>query len=376
VRILYVSDNTSDHNLRFLKKLADCDHEVFFLDITKPAIPEGWLPAGTRAATMKSSAHWSGAACEVQELVPEFRGLLSRVHPDVIQAGPVDTAGYLAALSEFHPLVIMPWGSDVLQYPEQNSQTQTAIERALSAADGLFCDCRAVRTTVTRITRISDEKIAQFPWGLERGLFSPTGPAFPRDQLGYRPEHFVFLCTRSWEPIYDITTLLSAFEMAYRKRDDLRLILLGRGSEASRIYDFLKEHGLAQVVATPGGVPRADLPAWFRSADAYISCTKWDGVSISLLEAMATGLPVIVTDIPSNREFIIEGENGYLAARGSSQAFAQRILRVAALEHDERNLFSRRNRAVIAERADWDRNFPHLLNLYEAVVGAGAVVRA
>jgi glycosyltransferase involved in cell wall biosynthesis len=84
---------------------------------------------------------------------------------------------------------------------------------------------------------------------------------------------------------------------------------------------------------------------------------------------MATGLPAIVSDIPSNREWVEEGCNGWLAPAGSSEEFAHRMLRAARLSPEQRKLFSERNQRMVAERADWDRNFPKLLEIYERITG-------
>jgi glycosyltransferase involved in cell wall biosynthesis len=111
------------------------------------------------------------------------------------------------------------------------------------------------------------------------------------------------------------------------------------------------------------------MPKWFRAADTYVSCTQSDGTSISLLEAMATGLPVVVTDIPSNREWVAEGQNGWLAPAGSAEEFANRLLRAARLKPEDRKLFSERNQRIVEERADWDRNFPKLLDMYQRLTG-------
>ena len=114
---------------------------------------------------------------------------------------------------------------------------------------------------------------------------------------------------------------------------------------------------------------------WFRAADAYVSCAKSDGTSISMLEAMATGLPVVVTDIPSNREWVAEPENGWLAPAGSAEGVAERMLQVANLTPRERKTISERNQRVVAERADWDKNFPRLLEMYERLAGHSARTR-
>jgi glycosyltransferase involved in cell wall biosynthesis len=90
---------------------------------------------------------------------------------------------------------------------------------------------------------------------------------------------------------------------------------------------------------------------------------------------MATGLPVIVTDIASNREWVAEEKNGWLASVGSSEQFADKFWRAANLGSIERKAISERNQCIVAERADWDRNFPGLLRLYENLVNNAVGVK-
>jgi glycosyltransferase involved in cell wall biosynthesis len=91
---------------------------------------------------------------------------------------------------------------------------------------------------------------------------------------------------------------------------------------------------------------------------------------------MATGLPAVVTDIASNREWITEDENGWLASVGSPEKFAEKLLRAASLPPNEIEEISARNRKIVAERADWDKNFPSLLRLYECLVSNAVVMKA
>ena len=136
------------------------------------------------------------------------------------------------------------------------------------------------------------------------------------------------------------------------------------------IRQFIKDQKLIEVVTVRGEIQPSEMPRWFRAADVYVSCAKSDGTSISLLEAMASGLPVVVSDIPSNREWIQQGENGWLASVGSSAEFADKLLRAASLSPGEARAMGERNQRIIAQRADWDRNFPLLMNLYERVVAS------
>jgi glycosyltransferase involved in cell wall biosynthesis len=292
---------------------------------------------------------------------------IHELRPEIVHAGPVQSCGYVAALSGFRPLIVMSWGSDLLRHASKNALWKNATQVALSAADGFACDCEAVRSAALCYATFAPSRIAQFPWGMEKGVFSPTGDK----PSGWTSTHdtVTFLCSRAWEPLYDMDVLLEAFVIAYEQNPKMRLVLLGDGSMHGYIVRFIEDRNLTGIVTTPGEIPSRDMPKWFRSADAYVSCAKSDGTSISLLEAMATGLPVIVSDIPSNREWVGQ-ENGWLARVGSSAEFADRLLKAASLTPEQRRLIAQRNCQIVFQRADWDKNFHRLMKLYEAVVAA------
>jgi L-malate glycosyltransferase len=376
VRILYLSDNVADHNRRFLFELAASGHEVHFLDITQQVPAKEWLPAGVRRVELKQRIRRDAEPREFAELQYELQSLLKQLRPDVVHAGPVHTCGYVAALSGFHPLVVMSWGSDILVDADRDAECRHATTAALNAADGFFCDCQTVRAAAQRYAAISTERIVQFPWGIKHGSFSPHGPSESSEKLGFDPDTFVFISTRSWEPLYDTEVLLRAFHRACQQNKRLRLLLLGDGSMANRIRSLITEYELDRVVIAPGIVGRKDMPGWFRTANAYLSCAKSDGTSVSLLEAMATGLPALVTDIPSNREWIVEGKNGWLGRAGSSEEFSEKLLVAASVSQRDLAAISERNQHIIAERADWNKNFPKLLGFYECLVNGAMAVKA
>lgn len=367
MRVLYFSDNTSDHNRRFLEKLSGSGLEVWFLDPTSAGVPEVWLPDGVHGIQTGRRVGRSEEPTVFAEFLPELRDWLKEIRPDLIHAGPTHSIGYVTALSDFHPWLLMSWGSDILYQTEQGTQWKEATQLALSSADGLFCDCDAVRDRAKQLADVRDDRIVQLPWGIRQGVFTPSGAPPEKREFGREPHTPVLISTRSWEPLYGIDVLLEAFRLAHRADSSLRLWLLGTGTGAAAVQELIRGNGLDGVIQTPGAIRREDMPKWFRAADVYVSCARSDGTSISLLEAMATGLPVVVRDIPSNREWVVEGQNGWLAE--SAEEYADRFLLAARLGPERRKLFGIRNQRIVEERADWDRNFPELLRVYERLTG-------
>jgi glycosyltransferase involved in cell wall biosynthesis len=109
------------------------------------------------------------------------------------------------------------------------------------------------------------------------------------------------------------------------------------------------------------------LPDYFNEADLYASATYSDGSSISLLEAMGCGLPVVVPDRHGNREWVRPGVNGWLYPPGDAGALRAAML--DALTRSELRAAMRdANLAAVRERADWERNFPKLLEVYDSLL--------
>jgi L-malate glycosyltransferase len=304
---------------------------------------------------------------ECLPIMEQFEKLIAKIQPDVIQAGPVQLCGLMVALSGFRPFLIVSWGSDVLIDAFRDAQWRWATTHALRSSTRLLCDCETVQSRVQEFISYPTDRVVQFPWGVDLNAFAPSEVASNlRLQLGWH-DKYIFLSTRSWEPIYDILTALRAFKQAYSQNPSLRLILVGTGSQSNEIKAFLEVESLTSVVHCPGPIDNSDLPAYFRAANTYLSCSLSDGSSISLIEALATGLPVIVSDIPSNREWVKEGINGWLAPVTDVQGFANAMLSASEATIETRSTIGRRNRVVAECRANWNQNFALLITAYDQI---------
>ena len=203
-----------------------------------------------------------------------------------------------------------------------------------------------------------DEHIVTFPWGVDLdhfnvgGLESSNAPTFN------------LLSTRNWEPIYGVDVIAKAFVQAAQQRPELRLILLGDGSQAGLLRQVFTRGGVLDNVIFPGQVSQAELPDYYRAADLYVSASHSDGSSISLLEAMACGRPALVSDIPGNLEWVEPGVQGWWFPDGDPNALAQAILHAMDMREKlpEMGCAARR---LAEQRADWKKNFQQLLQAYE-----------
>jgi glycosyltransferase involved in cell wall biosynthesis len=365
MHVLYLTRSYTPHDHRFLSALAEAGHRVSYLRLEagKREQESRPLPGGIQALGWdrpRGSMRWWHVPARTREL----RLVVARVRPDVVHAGPVQQGGFLAGLADAHPLVTMSWGSDLLRQARIGPGRWVAAH-ALRRSEVLVCDCQAVRRAAVSLGMPPD-RIVVFPWGVDLKHFSPGEDGGLRDRLGWR-HAFVLLSTRSWEPIYGIDVLLRAFKKAAITNPELRLLMLGDGSLRDRIRSAVRRAGLEDRIHFGGQVPGSELPAYYRAADVYVSASRSDGSSVSLMEALACGLPALVSDIPGNREWVMPGRNGWLFRDGHAGVLFEGMRSASESRHALPEL-ARGARAVAVERADWRANFQHLLRAYAMAV--------
>ena len=367
--MVYFSQDYGPHDHRFLQALSAAGQEVHFLRMEDSGQPRESRPIPesvklVQALQGRGPVEWWDFPVAARRL----RRALQELQPDLVHAGPVQGPALLSALAGFHPLLSMSWASDLLWHA-RSGPGRWAARYVLARSDALACDCQAVRQQAVSLG-IPEQRIVVFPWGVDLGHFSP-GPSALRAELGWE-QSCVILSTRSWERLLGVDLLLEGFLRAAAARPQLRLLMLGSGSMEADLRRRVRQSGLAERMHFAGPVDFERLPDYYRCADLYVSASHSDGSSISLLEAMACGLPALVSDIAANREWVAPQENGWWFPDGDAEALAQALLDFSDREEGWRR-YGARSREIAEKRADWTRNFPKLLEGYELARGSTRV---
>ena len=144
---------------------------------------------------------------------------------------------------------------------------------------------------------------------------------------------------------------------------------MGDGNLREDLEKKAKDLEISDRVKFVGAVPNEKVPEYLAAADIYITCSRSDSASLGLLEAMAMGIPVVASDIPPNREWIADGQSGWLFPVGNQEDLSKALLRAT---EDPKNLeeVAMRGRAIALARADARKNFPKLIERIEGLVTA------
>ncbi len=229
-----------------------------------------------------------------------LRSYLRASRPDILHAHQVTPSGWLAALSGYHPLVAMAWGSDLLEEPHRSAWRRRLVQMALRRSDRLVAPS-ALLHQAARSLGMPEERIVDIPWGVESDLFYPDASrrAQKRAALGLSVHEWLFFCPRGLQAIYHTSEILQAVRLVHQQLPTIRLLLLDYIPDpdyAQLIRRQIQQWELQSVVSLLPPVALPDMADLYRAADAVISIPSSEGFGFSVYEAMACGCPTIISD--------------------------------------------------------------------------------
>lgn len=362
MRILYFTRSDSVHDQRFMAALAESRHEAYALRLYEG---DYQTPLGVSVIPFKGIKGplrlW-----QIPALVGRLKKLLEELKPDLVHAGPLHDLAFLIAKTDYKPLLSMSWGFDLMRDVNLDAGMASRARFALANSVALITDaqCSADRAVELGFDK---NRICIFPWGVDLQKFSPQAVVASgkrwRETRGWQ-ENTVLLCLRAMEPNYGVDVLAKAFAMAAQKHPELRLLLLGDGSQRASIEKTFNEAGVSEQVWFGGRVPNDALGMYYGAADVYVTPSHVDGSSVSLMEAMACGLPALVSDIPANLEWVSDGENGWVFPDNDPLKLAEMI---GKLKKDDWRAMGHQSRLIAQEKANWDENKHKLMDAYQFV---------
>jgi glycosyltransferase involved in cell wall biosynthesis len=297
---------------------------------------------------------------------------LARLRPDVVHVHDLLSPATIALLSR--PLVRAPIVAKVLSTGPGGDVTRLMTKplgaRRLQAMASSFSAFVCLSDDVAQELRshgVGEERLRQIPNGVDVECFRPAEPEerkLERARLGLPADGPVALYTGRFAPVKQLDQLI----MAVSEVPELSLIMVGEGSEEARLRGLVAELGLDDRVSMLPYV--ADPAPLYRAADFYASTSTTEGMSNSVLEAMASGLPVVAMTASGMGELVSQA-TGSLVPNGDVAALTA-ALNALAREDDRRRTLGSAARDLVADRYSLGFVADCLRDLYEEVLsGSG-----
>ncbi len=377
MNILYLSDILNIHDERLMTLFRGAGHNLTLLTFfhRAPELPK--FVEGFKIIHERYAMYPDGAGASRWRLIRDaeyrrdearaclkLKEVLRTSRYDAVFANWALTSGYVAAHAAAHPLMLFPWGSDILVWPKLHRGFTERAVKALHGADLVVCNSKAAAEECKRLGRLRPDSVEVLPVELDGEKFEPR----PRNEAlreswGFK-DKVVVMSTRPLKEMYDHASLLAA--LARPDAEKLAVVLVGDGNLRADLEKRARDLKVDGRVRFEGLVETGRIPEVLSAADLYATCSRTDSASLGLLEAMAMGLPVVASDIPANREWIADNQSGWLFPAGNAEALAS-VLNKAASDEKNRQEVALRGRAIALARADARKNFPRLLARVEAI---------
>jgi glycosyltransferase involved in cell wall biosynthesis len=353
MRILFFGDADSVHLQRWVAAMAERGAECH-VATRRP----GDVPGAASVSLIRPGSDAAGWFLAL----PQVRRLTRALAPDFVHGHYVTSSGLWAAASGHARVALTAWGSDILLTPRRNRFWRALTGWILRRAGLITADSQDVLAEMGAygVTAPMHEIL----WGADTDRFTP--PPAPR---GDAPVEWLSL--RAWEPNYQVERIVQAYADARRSNPDRMgpLHLLGGGSLAVALRTQVQGLRLGEHVVFHGRLDDAGMQAVMRRCAVSVSVPRSDATSVSVLESMACGMALLVSDLPANRQWV-DPRGGVVVPVSDGAALARAMADLAQRSPADLAAMGAHNRAEALARASRRAQMDLMYSLYQQWLAA------
>ena len=285
--------------------------------------------------------------------------------PDLIHGHWLHPHGFAAAVVGRIlrcPVILSAYGSDVARLASgaDAGYYQRMMLAAVQWADRVICVSRATAEALAAMGA-QRERLLVIPTGVDLDRFSPRDRGVCRAELArvlgrsVSQDTPLLLFAGNLVPVKQVDRLLRAMaELA----PDVRLAIVGEGSESDRLRAVAGELGLGDRVLFAGWRPREEIPTWLAAADLIVLPSASEGMPLIILEALASGTPVVASRVGGVPECVEDGVTGILVDPATAEGLAAGLTDALSRSWDRSAL------AAAAQAFGWDAVVNRIESLY------------
>jgi L-malate glycosyltransferase len=261
-------------------------------------------------------------------------------------------------------------------YPEVENRARALVNRALirKLTHRFVAVSRDTAARLQRYEGLDADQIEVIYNGVTPArLLTPDERAAMRAELGFADDDFVVGTVGRFDPIKNLPMLLASLDAAASAVAATRGLLVGDGPLFVQIQGALEGKGLEQRVRLTGY--RSDARQLAQCLDLFVLASFSEGTSMALLEAMAAGIPVAVTEVGGNPEIVLNGETGWTVPSGSISEMT-RVIIEAAQDPQKRQRLAVAGRHRFESHYSMSNMLDSYRELYQSLLSTGAQVAA
>jgi len=284
-------------------------------------------------------------------LVPQLTRIFARERPDIVHSRNWATIESVIAakLARVSVVVHSEHGRDLNTMGRQPWRRRVLRRVSYACADRVFCVSQELKDYYSREIGLPSRSFEVIPNGVDVERYRPDQQARAerRAALGAGPGTTVVGTVSRLDPVKDHSTLLQAAEMALKSGVDLRLVIVGDGTQRAALEkELASKLNLSRRTLFAGEV--RNVADWLNSFDVFVLPSLSEGMSNTLLEAMAVGVAPIATAVGGNPEVVEHGHSGLLVRPGDAKEICDHLVRLATADEWRRDLGGNARQRIVA----------------------------
>ncbi|HRY27845.1 MAG TPA: glycosyltransferase family 4 protein [Candidatus Moranbacteria bacterium] len=259
------------------------------------------------------------------------------------------------------PYIISLRGSDVPGYSERFTALYKIITPIIKKVwrEAYFVIANSQGLAELSLKSSPEKEIGIIPNGIDIEEFFPDLSKKNKDQ-------FTIICVSRVTPRKGIRFLIQAFNVLSRRYDYIKLVIVGDGNERASLEDLVQALGLKEKVLFTGPVLHEKVLGYYQKANIFALPSMNEGMSNTMLEALACGLPLVATDTGGTKELIEDGQNGFIVKMKESHDLAEKIEKFLLNRNLEKEMGQKSRE--LAEKLDWSVVANKYIDLYDKTV--------
>ncbi len=326
-----------DSSIDKLKDIANLKYKLF-IPPTKRRILASLIKTRKIGTVAKSLMHNTMIHGELELLAPSIAQYFRDEEINVVHAHYVHSGGFIAYSAGYEPCVLSTWGSDLTDGPDMYPYYIPLMKKTIEWATIINAASSVSAELVRSFAPVEENRMFVSSWGADTDLFNPNLDTYKlRSELGV-PDGPVVLSFRALEPYYRIDIIIKAFKIVLQRHPEAVLVVGNDGPQREELELLARSLLIADRVVFTGYETGERMANIFSMSDIYIQCPLSDGVSVSGMQALASGLAMIANDVGETSALIQEGFNGFLLPDSDSpDMYANAIIKLL----DDRELLER-----------------------------------
>jgi glycosyltransferase involved in cell wall biosynthesis len=279
--------------------------------------------------------------------IPRVRRILQEFRPDVVHAHYATGYGLWGSAQDVAPLVVSVWGTDIDDALAKHHTVGRVVRRVFRKARFITATSRYLVKKVLAFDPSVADKVRYVPFGVSISPLDLTA----RDKNERDGVLIVF--AKVFLPTYAPELVIDAFAAACRTHPGLRLIMIGGGPLEDDLRRRAAVSGVSDRIDIRGWVDPDEATMIIRRADIMVMPSRKEAFGVAALEAIASGVPVIATNIGGIPEIIQDGINGILISPDDREGLTHAVERLASDKQLRRTMGAA---GIETARRDFDGN--------------------